>query len=300
MSNAFTLTILLTALAIAIMVVALLVLKRTTVGGACFAGLKRQAVSIDWLKTGRVVALLTLFASLSWSWFPWSSNDSNDNVARRLNPISIRVKTDGWVERIQVSDGQNVRNGQVLLVLQNPQLRSHLRLLKLDMEKSVLMGKYYLEQQDVVAYKGELSKRRMVQQEITKVENMLDDLVITAECDGVVMADDLQNLLGRYVDTDNRLLMLANPNREQLELSRLHHASDDTESSRRKEMVFSMPLYSDRMESSVDSIEVQDDLKGLSHLTKVKSPVQSWTEQMIETIRNWWQQLSDQPADSFN
>ena len=300
MTDAFTLTILLTALAIAMMVVVLMVLKRTTVGGAIFAGLKQQTTSIDWLKTGRVVALLSLFASLSWSWFPWSSNDSSDNVAQCENPISIRVKTDGWVERIQVSDGQKVRHGQVLLVLQNPQLRSHLRLLKLDMEKSVLMGRYFLEQQDVVAYKGELSKRRLVQQEITKVENMLDDLVITAECDGVVMADDLQNLLGRYVDTDNRILMLANPNREQLELSRQHHTGDDSDSRQRKELVFSMPQYSDRMESSIDLIEVQDDLKGLSHLTKVKRPVQSWTEQMIETIRNWWQQLSDQPADSFN
>ena len=226
----------------------------------------------NWLKFGRVLALLSLFVVLCLYWIPWPFNQSQRPITQFKNTVSICTKTEGWVQEIYVTDRQYVRQGQVMVVLNNPQLESRLRLLKLDMQESVLIGKNLLEQQDTLGYKSQRTHRKAIQQEIVKTENMLDELTIRAKCDGTVIGDGLQDLLGSYFHAGSEVLVLANPDQEQLAEIRQSQFDQVSEPDQNPQIVFSMPLYSDRLNTTLDPIEIISEMLDLSRLTAATKP----------------------------
>ena len=224
----------------------------------------------NWLKFGRVFALLSLFVVLCLYWIPWPFNQSPRAITQLKNPVSICTKTAGWVQEIYVTDRQHVRQGQVMVVLNNPQLESRLRFLKLDMQESVLIGKNFLEQQDTLGYKSQRTQRNAIQQEIVKTENMIDELTVRAKCDGTVIGDRLHDMLGSYLQAGTEILVLANPDQEQLAEIQQSQFDQVSEPDQNPQIVFSMPLYSDRLNTTLDPVEIISELLDLSQLTAAK------------------------------
>jgi len=129
-------------------------------------------------------------------------------VVEPVEQETIRARWPGFVQSIEVSDGQRVKAGDVIVRCSNKELEVRVK----TNEHELAQLKAYVEklkQTDPVRADAAEFKMRMLEENLDAWRRQVEDLVIRAPLDGTVVAKDLERIRGRYVRTGEELAMVA-------------------------------------------------------------------------------------------
>lgn len=130
-------------------------------------------------------------------------------------PDSINIPFDGVIDTIEVSPGQKVKTGDVLIRMDSTLLKNkvalttgELRAAEISLEKTQRESmKDRAKLAEISILKAQLEQKRI---EVEFAQDMLELADITAERDGIVIFDDANSLKGKPVQTGEQVMQLAN------------------------------------------------------------------------------------------
>ncbi len=127
-------------------------------------------------------------------------------------PLSIvRSNTYGFAREIRVADGELVQEGDLLLVLENRELEQELASLLIDIQISELRKKTLFAESQISQVQLEQESLVSMHEKREELEKQLADLKICASQDGMVIARELDILLGKYLSPGDEVLSIAMP-----------------------------------------------------------------------------------------
>lgn len=133
-------------------------------------------------------------------------------IVVEYEPMSIvRANARGFAETIHVADGQSVTKGDLLVSLENRELKSELRSLRLDIEISELRADHYLSQNEISQVQLENESLASMIKRKLELEARVADLQIYAPQSGQVIARDLDLLQGQYLEPGKEVLSIGTP-----------------------------------------------------------------------------------------
>ncbi|MEZ5902936.1 MAG: efflux RND transporter periplasmic adaptor subunit [Alphaproteobacteria bacterium] len=136
-------------------------------------------------------------------------------------PISINIPFDGVIDSIEVSPGQEVAAGDVLVRMDSTLLENKLSLTSGELRAAEMsLAKTERESMtdrsklaEISILKAQLAQKRI---EVEFAQEMLKLADITAERDGIVIFDEVNSLKGKPVQTGEQVMQLANLNDHEL------------------------------------------------------------------------------------
>ncbi|PLX81158.1 MAG: hypothetical protein C0614_06955 [Desulfuromonas sp.] len=140
------------------------------------------------------------------------------------DPVVIRAPIDGVVDHFQVEPNQSVSKGQPLLRLDDTRLISQLEVARMAQQ----VTEAELRQASQQAFFDERSKASLAlikgrleqhAEEVAYVEGLLDRVEIRAPRGGLAIFDNVNDWTGRPVAMGERILLVANPDAVELEIS---------------------------------------------------------------------------------
>ena len=135
-------------------------------------------------------------------------------------PDSINIPFDGVIDKIEVSPGQQVKAGDVLVRMDSTLLKNkvsltsgELRAAEISLEKTERESmKDRSKLAEIAILKAQLSQKKI---EVEFAQEMLKLANIIAERDGIVIFDEVNSLQGKPAQTGEQIMQLANlKNRE--------------------------------------------------------------------------------------
>lgn len=145
-------------------------------------------------------------------------------------PVVVRSPLDGVVGEVHVRPQQAVAAGDLLLTLDDLELRARLAVAQRDLE--VAQAQYRQAQQSAVVDREAQTQLPILQARIEQAEAevgylsaLLARVTVRAEADGIAIVPEPEELVGRPVRLGEKLLTLARPDARELEI-RLPVASD--------------------------------------------------------------------------
>lgn len=124
-------------------------------------------------------------------------------------PLSIvRAEAPGFANTIHVANGQQVRQGDLLMTLENPDLRSELKSVEVDIEISRLRCQAYLEAEDIASLQLE---RELLDSQIkrkSELYELVQTLEVRAPQDGHVLGLDLDLKHETYLQPGDEILSI--------------------------------------------------------------------------------------------
>lgn len=106
----------------------------------------------------------------------------------------------GFVETIQVRDGEKVVAGQVILTLRNDELQLELFDLEKQIEQSEIRTRVLQREKNRVEMEIEQSHLAELEEKYEQVEKQIADLTIVSPADGLLISTQLKSLAGSYVE----------------------------------------------------------------------------------------------------
>lgn len=168
--------------------------------------------------TRKLAAVLFVMAT---TWFVFGTTGYHVNVPVVVAAADARQLTmplDGILLETRVVEGDAVRRGDILCTLDTHELRQ--RHEELAAERAVTQRQYdqALAEQNPVEAKLAAAKLELIRARAALLTEQLQQTVIRAPFDGVVVEGDLRQLIGATLPRGERLLTIAPPGRWRLEL----------------------------------------------------------------------------------
>ncbi|MGB5707834.1 MAG: efflux RND transporter periplasmic adaptor subunit [Arenicellales bacterium] len=178
-----------------------------------------------------VVALIIYFGLFS---FKWNQSIAAHGLVEFSSIKEYRTIYPGEIRAILVEDGEEVSAGQRLVDLSNPELVVQVATKRNELEKIRLERKELLRQNKLAAYQATKERETAARRQLLEFEQMLAGLELTAESEGVVILNNPDLLVGRYVRNSDVLLSIAHSLEKELrialpqrDVSRLQLQEDD-------------------------------------------------------------------------
>ncbi len=127
-------------------------------------------------------------------------------IVRLEHEQNLRAPRDAFIEEICVCDGQTVREGDILVRLQNRMLSLELGALREQIFQSQIRSKVSLQENELAVYQAESKKLEQLQIQLNEKESQHCKLEVRAPFDGIVLARDLGSQQGRFVNAGDPLL----------------------------------------------------------------------------------------------
>ncbi|MGA7623460.1 MAG: efflux RND transporter periplasmic adaptor subunit [Candidatus Acidiferrales bacterium] len=139
---------------------------------------------------------------------PIPSSVSTGLVLEPGKSAHVRAEVPGQVANVYVHQGQNVKAGQVIAVLRNPEIEAEANILRqeLAMASSELRNGQDRSDFDKAADAGR--ERNRLQQELEIAEKRLEGLKISSPIDGVVAKADVDQMPGTFLAAGDELTQI--------------------------------------------------------------------------------------------
>ena len=160
-------------------------------------------------------------------YLPWPIQVSAPAIIEYKTPTIVRADAPGFVKAIHVVAGQSVKQGDLLVELENRELETRLRGLELDREKSMIRSRSLHQNREIAAYQSEYASRQSIEKQTSELRQKLDSLKLFAATDGTVVADDLETLPGQFVSSGLSLLQIVDEQSKTIALSVSQAVSQD-------------------------------------------------------------------------
>ncbi len=154
----------------------------------------------------RIVILFGLVAAFVL--VPLSPPPSASAVIEAEGISVIRVQCPGRVESIEISSGNEVAAGQILMVLSNPGEKARLEQLRTSAQREALIAHNLGEAGQYALVNEQLQKAASLKKLVEETEAYLDTLIIRAPTGGQVTANGLEELLDAHVSTGRELMTI--------------------------------------------------------------------------------------------
>ena len=110
----------------------------------------------------------------------------------------VRAANNGFIREILVNDGDVVKQGDALIVTEDPLLTAQLKLL--ESQKKELVAQYdSLVQQDIVESEITLEEIRVLEGKIRRMQEQISEMTITSPASGVFIIPESVDLQGHYL-----------------------------------------------------------------------------------------------------
>jgi putative peptide zinc metalloprotease protein len=135
-------------------------------------------------------------------------------------PLAIvRATGDGFVREIQVEIGQKVEPGQVLVVLENEQLRLEVSELQIRVRGSKSHVRALRYEAKMAESQAEAEQLTSLERRLQEKQEQLEALTLRAEVPGTVISRDLDSLRGTYLKQGAEVLVIGSEDRKELNIS---------------------------------------------------------------------------------
>ena len=132
-------------------------------------------------------------------------------------PISINIPFDGVIDKVEVSPGQEVKTGDVLVRMDGTLLENKVSLTSGELKAAEISLKKTERESmkdrsklaEIAILKAQLAQKRI---EVEFAQEMLKLADIVAERDGIVIFDEVNSLKGKPVQTGEQVMQLADLN----------------------------------------------------------------------------------------
>lgn len=141
----------------------------------------------------------------------WSPQLTAPAIIDYAQESLIRADGAGFIRKIAVQSGQMVQKGDLLLVLDNPNLVAERDDLALQLHIHRLKQQQQLSDELLIDYQTEAAKLQELRDKWRELAQQVQHLSLYAPHAGMVIAQGLNDWQGRYVERGTELLSVANP-----------------------------------------------------------------------------------------
>lgn len=128
----------------------------------------------------------------------------------------VKTKVDGFVSQILIKDGDRVKKGQTLLILDNPEQRTTVNILKLEIDRLRLQSRIAYNNGRLPVMQVLKRRQQALLTQLHQAEEELAALRITAPGPGTVIAPHLRQLVGTYLKKGREILWIVNSGQKHL------------------------------------------------------------------------------------
>jgi len=130
---------------------------------------------------------------------PFSSKVTTELLLEPGRDAHVRAEVDGKVQQVFVRQGQEVRAGQVLAVLQNPEIEAQAKVLAQQLSLASSDLRYDQDRSDFSTAAKSVRERGRIQDDLAVARKKLQDLEIRAPFDGVVSTPEVDQTVGEFL-----------------------------------------------------------------------------------------------------
>jgi hypothetical protein len=171
----------------------------------------------------RRIALAVAVLVFAAMWLPVRQSVLAPAEIVPLEPTVVRAPLDGVVERIVVEPNQDVAAGQLLLTLDQTQIRNRLDVARKARDVAEAEYRQAAQQaafddksrQQLAILRGRAEQK---QADVTYAESLLARIQVKAERPGIAVFDDPNGWTGRPVRIGERILTIADPAKAEIEI----------------------------------------------------------------------------------
>ena len=149
-------------------------------------------------RTAKVIGGI-LLAGLVLAVWPRAVEVASSCVLAGANRSTVRVQSEGFLRKILVTEGQFVRRGQILAVLENDDLNTRLANQEAQLQIVELRRQAASAQGDSGGVNLTTKEAAVVSGLVTNLRQRASALQLTAPVAGVVLTSDLESLRGMYL-----------------------------------------------------------------------------------------------------
>ncbi|MGA2843872.1 MAG: efflux RND transporter periplasmic adaptor subunit [Candidatus Acidiferrales bacterium] len=141
---------------------------------------------------------------------PFSSKVSTDLVLEPGKDVRVRAAVDGRIQRVFVRESDVVKAGQILAILENPEISADAQSLtqQLGLASSNLRNNQ--DRSDFSQAAQVVRNRGRLEQELSVAQKRLQNLEIRAPMDGVVTTSNVEQKAGEYLSAGDEFARLVN------------------------------------------------------------------------------------------
>ena len=162
------------------------------------------------------LAFLVALAIVSCFQIPLRPATTVSGYAHYSPPLSVRPVVDGFVRRVHVDEGDHVRAGDTLLELDNDEVRLELLSARVELATAEAQLEAARGAGDALALRLAEADVAGCQRRFAEAERRRDGLMIVAPADGVVIGQQLRDLVGDYVVEGEELAVVGRESQKAL------------------------------------------------------------------------------------
>ena len=147
---------------------------------------------------------------------PWPFEVSAPGIVQFKDPAIVRTEVNGFAWQIDAVDGQLVERGEVLVRLENPELASRLIEVESDLQMSRIRGRQYHSEGNIASWQAEIGAANALEQKATEIRGQQSALVIRAPRSGMIVAENLESLTGRYLERGEPILQIVDADQKEI------------------------------------------------------------------------------------
>jgi putative peptide zinc metalloprotease protein len=133
------------------------------------------------------------------------------------SPLTVvRAAAPGFVEKILVASGEEVAQGQPLVILRNDSLAAELADIDLACEQSLVKSRMHVQAQDAAQQQMEAADRRAMEKKRHELRQRIASLTVRAPAAGRVYARGLNALIDRYLATGDEVAVVGREDSKEL------------------------------------------------------------------------------------
>lgn len=136
---------------------------------------------------------------------PFASKVTNDLVLEPGRDARVRATVDGRIQKVFVREGDEVKAGQMLAVLENPDINADVQLLTQQLALASSNLRNNQDRSDFSQAAQMTRDRGRLQQELSVSEQKLQELEIRTPIDGVVATANVDQEAGQYLAAGDEL-----------------------------------------------------------------------------------------------
>jgi putative peptide zinc metalloprotease protein len=163
---------------------------------------------------------ILLFLAGTGSWLGkivmWTEQLELPAVVDFVPAETVRCRAAGFVKSLIVEPGQHVRSGAELIRMMNPQVDFEIAELKLEVARAKVRQQYFQSVGDIASRQTEDAMLTSLESQLAEKQVMLDQLIVRAPVDGIVIASDLKNLPGQFLTPGDSVCIIGNPEERQV------------------------------------------------------------------------------------
>ena len=166
------------------------------------------------------ISLLLLFSiGIGIALMPWPGGLRVPAVVTYEPLENVRAETAGFVDSIHVKTRQDVTAGMLLVTLRNDDLRVAFTQVDRELAQAKIRAQTLHRRREIGQYQAELEQVRALQQRRDHLEQQHAALSVRSPIDGRVVDDDLESLIGLFVDVGTPLVRVASESRKEIHVA---------------------------------------------------------------------------------